>query len=151
MQEKNVHMMLQTFSRQTPDEQTEPIRLLTRGSLSQQPDGWKLVYQENDADDDTGELKSSTVTLLIFPDRMEMIRDGEYGTAMVFQKDKRFEGVYRTPYGELDMALFCTDLTSELTLGSGTVEVRYQLDLQGSFAAMIDLKINYRAVHDHDA
>ena len=37
---------------------------------------------------------------------MTMERKGDFSNTMVFAKGQRFEGVYHTPYGEMDMAVF---------------------------------------------
>jgi len=39
----------------------------------------------------------------------------------------------------MDLAVYCTRLTYDLGEDGGTVELSYQLDLNGSFAAMHDL------------
>ena len=37
-----------------------------------------------------------------------MNRKGSIEADMVFEKGKRFESRYRTPYGAMEMAVFCT-------------------------------------------
>ena len=73
-----------------------------------------------------------------------MQRCGDFATSMVFEKGCRFEGSYDTPYGSLDMGVFptlvryCVDEEA-----NGEVKLKYQLDLQGQFAAMHELRIRF--------
>jgi len=64
---------------------------------------------------------------------------------MVFVKDRRFEGVYRTPYGDMDMALFATRVDVNLGEDKGSVYLEYQLDFAGGFASMHTMQLEYVA------
>ena len=119
----------------------EKIDLMTRGELVATDGGWLLTYEETQPD----ENKSSTVLLQITPVCVTMTRLGEFGTTMVFNKERRFEGAYRTPYGELSMAVFATRVDIMATAEQGRILLEYQLDLQGQFAAMHELRIDYAA------
>lgn len=122
-------------------EEEEGVDLITTGTLYPLKEGWKLVYTETQPDDNA----VSEITLLIGKGRVVMSRSGEFGTSMVFRKDHRFEGAYRTPYGSLSMAVFSTRVDVDMTPERGLVVLNYQLDLQGNFAAMHELRLSYVA------
>ena len=124
----------------------EPVRVMTTGELKPTPSGgYMLRYQESQEDDATGETLTQDVLLLMQSGRVTMTRLGDFGTTMVFVKDRRFEGSYRTPYGELAMALYATQVSTSLFPDHGSVHLEYQLDVQGSFAAMHTLQLEYIA------
>ncbi len=122
-------------------EEEEVVDLMTTGLLYPLKEGWKLTYTETQPDDNT----TSEVTLLMGHDRVLMSRSGEYGSSMVFRKDRRFEGSYHTPFGSLSMAVFPTRVDVNMTREHGTVVLEYQLDLQGNYAAMHELRLTYAA------
>lgn len=122
-------------------EEEERVDLMTTGLLYPLKEGWKLTYTETQPDDDA----TSDITLLIGKGRVLMSRSGDYGTTMVFRKDHRFEGAYQTPYGALSMAVFTTRADVSMAEDHGSVTLEYQLDLQGSFAAMHELRLTYAA------
>ena len=122
-------------------EEKERVDLMTTGLLYPLKEGWKLTYTETQPDDDA----TSDITLLIGKGRVLMSRSGDYGTTMVFRKDHRFEGAYQTPYGALSMAVFTTRADVSMAEDHGSVTLEYQLDLQGSFAAMHELRLKYAA------
>ena len=121
------------------------IRVMTTGQLRKTPSGYMLRYQETQTDEGDGSVMTQDIILSMQPGRVSMTRLGDYGTTMVFVKVCRFEGKYRTPFGDLEMALFATQVHTDLSSEKGSIQLKYQLDLQGSFAAMNTLKLDYVA------
>ena len=121
------------------DDQPESVRLLTTGTLSGAKGNWRIDYTETQPDNDTHD-----VTLTLDKGIVTMQRQGPFATSMVFQQGRRFEGSYQTPYGALAMGVYPTHVRyrvdDQLT---GEVNLTYQLDLQGQFAAMHELRIKF--------
>ena len=61
----------------------------------------------------------------------------------ILVKDRRFEGAYHTPYGDLELALFATQVNVQAGPESGSVHLEYQLDMQGSYAAVQVIDVTY--------
>ena len=140
-----VIVTLQSYSRGEHGEKEQPVKLMCHGKLRPTTDGCMLRYQEVQQDD-TGETVSTDVILNIQPKdgpRVTMTRLGDYGTTMVFVKDRRFEGAYHTPYGDLELALFATQVNVQAGPESGSVHLEYQLDMQGSYAAVQVIDVTY--------
>lgn len=130
-------------SRGEHGEMDEPIKLMTTGELKPTTSGYMLRYQESQTDEGSGTVLTQDIILMMQPGRVTMTRLGDYGATMVFVKDRRFEGAYRTPFGELDMALFATQVSVSVAADHGSVYLEYQLDLQGNYAAMHTLRLDY--------
>lgn len=122
-----------------------PIQMMTTGELTLTEHGYLLRYQESQPDENDGAMVTQEIILDLQPDRVTMTRVGDFGTSMVFVRGRRFEGVYHTPYGDLDMAVYATRVSCRLAPEKGSVHLQYQLDLQGSFAAMHELQLEYVA------
>ena len=121
------------------DEPADSVRLLTTGTLSGEQDRWRIDYTETQPDNE-----SSDVILTMGKGVVTMQRTGPYGTSMVFQQGHRYEGAYRTPFGDLSMGVFPTHVKYNVENGlAGQVDLTYQLDLQGQFAAMHELRIRF--------
>ena len=120
-------------------EEMDAIKLMTTGMLTQKDDGWQLDYDEMDPDGGARQR----IRLVMKGGRVSMQRRGEYGTTMVFEKDRRFEGFYHTPYGDLRMGVYATRVHWKVERGQGTVDLQYQLDLQGGFSAVHDLNLRF--------
>ena len=74
-----------------------------------------------------------------------MTRLGDYGTTMVFVKDRRFEGAYHTPYGDLALALYAMQVQCKVAEDHGSVHLEYQLDMQGSYSAVQCIDVSFCA------
>lgn len=114
------------------DDSEEPISLMTTGTLRLEDDAAVLTYQE--LLDES--IPPQTVSVTAKEDMITMQRDGEYATQMVFNRGQRYEGVYQTPYGSMDMAIFCTRLHYDLSENGGEILLVYQMDMNGQFAGM---------------
>ena len=121
------------------DDPSDSVRLLTTGTLSGEKDLWRIDYTETQPDNE-----SSDVILTMGKGVVTMQRTGTFSTSMVFDQGRRFEGNYSTPYGDLAMGVYPTHVKYQVQDGPvGEVNLTYQLDLQGQFAAMHELRIRF--------
>lgn len=121
------------------DEKPDMVRLLTTGTLTEEKNAWRIDYTETQPDN-----QSHDVTVTLNKGVVTMLRHGAYSTSMVFEKGRRFEGSYVTPFGALDMGVYATQVRYHMTDdSSGEIQLKYQLDLQGQFAAMHELQIKF--------
>ena len=74
---------------------------------------------------------------------MTMTRRGDYSNTMVFVPEQRFEGVYKTPFGEMDMAVYARGVRCDIGEAKGSVHLKYQLDIQGAYASTNELHLEY--------
>ena len=80
-----------------------------------------------------------------------MERKGDFSSTMVFAKGQRFEGVYHTPYGEMDMAVFTKEAACRFGRSEGNLHLKYQLNIQGSYASTNELHLEYKAEKGNSA
>ena len=72
-----------------------------------------------------------------------MLRSGEHEANLVFRKGQRCESQYTTPFGSMDMAIFCTRMLHGMDEHGGYIHLQYQLDLNGHFAAMHEMDVRF--------
>lgn len=140
-----VRLTLISSSHNDRGDAEEPIRMMTTGQLRQTPRGFMLRYEENLTDEDTGRIQTSPVIMTMQPGRVVMNRLGDFGTTLVFVKDTRFEGPYRTPYGEMDLAIYTTHVSTKLSPEKGSIRLEYQIDMNGGYAATQIIALDYVA------
>lgn len=127
----------------TPD---YPIQFMTVGKLSYtNPEEALLQYVESQQDEETGEITKSDISLSLRDGKITMERKGDFSNTMVFAKGQRFEGVYHTPYGEMDMAVYTKEAACRFGRSEGNIHLKYQLNIQGSYASTNELHLEYRA------
>ena len=125
----------------------ETMTMLTAGELELEDEKAVIRYEEQIDES----VPAQQVTVTIENECATMSRAGAYETQMVFRMGCRYEGVYHTPYGDMELATYCTRLGYDLGDDGGAVELSYQLDLNGKFAAMHDLELRLMAQGNSDA
>lgn len=143
-----VIVTLQSFARGENGEKEQPIKLMCRGKMRPTSDGCMVRYQEVQQEDANCAPMVQDVILNIqsgAEPRVTMTRLGEYGTTMVFVKDRRFEGAYHTPYGDLGLALYAMQVQCRVNEDHGSVHLEYQLDMQGSYSAVQCIDVSWCA------
>ena len=119
----------------TEDEQ---MSMLTSGVL--EVDDTRAIIRYEESIDES--LPPQKIEILVEDETVTMNRGGAYSTQMVFRLGCRYEGQYHTPYGDMDLALYCTRLGYDLGDDGGALELSYQLDINGKFAAMHDMELH---------
>ena len=115
------------------------LQLLTSGELTTLPDGFLIRYEETI--DETA--APTQVELSLKENSVTMHRQGEFETNLVFRKGQRYESQYATPFGAMDMAIFCTRVRHGMNEQGGFLHLQYQLDLNGHFAAMHEMDMRF--------
>ena len=125
----------------TPD---DPIRMRTSGTLFPGADRSLLQYKEIQEDQETARILEADIQLVLRKDQVTMNRIGDYSNTMLFKKNIRYETLYHTPYGDLNMSVFTKEARWRSAGGSGSVHLRYDLSMQGSYASTNELRLEYR-------
>ena len=143
-----VIVTLSSYARSENGEKEQPIKLMCHGKLRPMSDGCMLRYQEIQQEDPKSAPMVQDVILNVQTGsvpRVTMTRLGDYGTTMVFVKDRRFEGAYHTPYGDLGLALYAMQVQCKLGEDYGSIHLEYQLDMQGSYSAVQCIDVSFCA------
>ena len=120
-------------------EVADEMHLFTSGEMIPQRDGALIRYEEQL--DETAE--PTKVQLSMQEDAVTMLRTGEIETNMVFRKGRRYEGQYTTPFGSMELAVFCTRALYRLDELGGFLRLQYQLDLNGHYVSMHDMEMRF--------
>ena len=143
-----VIVTLSSYARGERGEKEQPIRLMCHGRLRSTSEGCMVRYQEVQQEEPNGPSMVQDVILNVqcgTVPRVTMTRMGDYGTTMVFVKDRRFEGAYHTPYGDLALALYAMQVQCRVAEDCGSVHLEYQLDMQGSYSAVQCIDVSWCA------
>ena len=143
-----VIVTLSSYARGERGEKEQPIRLMCHGRLRPTSEGCMVRYQEVQQEELNGPSMVQDVILNVqcgSVPRVTMTRMGDYGTTMVFVKDRRFEGAYHTPYGDLALALYAMQVQCRVAEDCGSVHLEYQLDMQGSYSAVQCIDVSWCA------
>lgn len=142
---KGVPILISMNARSATEGQPEDaLQLITSGELFEDA-GETVIRYEESLDENEPPQK---VEITVREDVITMARHGSYDANLVFQKGRRYESQYQTPYGSMDMALYCTKAAFTGDKTGGEIALQYQLDLSGQYAAVHDMKLQYMRKRD---
>ncbi|NLW20507.1 MAG: DUF1934 domain-containing protein [Clostridiales bacterium] len=125
------------FNRHDED---EAMHMTTFGTLSGDSKEWKLRYTERRSDSD----EKHDITMTMGEGMVKVVRKGAFASDLVFRKGHRYEGSYHTPFGDLSMGIYPTQVDYNVNKdGDGEVNLRYQLDIQGRYTSVHRLDIAF--------
>lgn len=135
-------IMLKITGRLVDDQgEADQIEFVTEGKLYEKGDSFYLIYEESEFSG----MPGCKTSLKISENSLRMNRLGEVHTALEFEKGKRYNGIYDTPYGPVEMEVltdrFEKNINSE---GLGELDVDYTISLKGFVEARNKLSIEIR-------
>lgn len=145
MNQEHTNVMINLLATARYDRMPEvPIQFITVGKLFYNgPEDAQIQYVESQQDETTGEVMNSDISLIFSGDKITIQRFGEFSNTMVFSNGMRFEGVYHTPYGEMNMAVFTKEAACRIGHRDGSVHLKYQLQIQGNYTSTNELHLEY--------
>lgn len=120
--------------------QEDVMELVTQGILRQEEGELSLTYLESEL---TG-LEGTLTTFQIEPERITLMRVGEFNSQMVFQEGRRHMSMYNTPYGAMTIGVNTRHLLAELDDQGGEIEIDYAIEIDHSVAGRNTFQINVK-------
>ena len=108
----------------------DSMELVTAGRLEREGNSYTLSYQESEI---TG-LEGTLTTFQIEPERVTLMRVGEFNSQMVFQEGRRHMSMYNTPYGAMTIGVNTRRLQAQLTDRGGDIEIDYAIEIDHNVA-----------------
>jgi uncharacterized beta-barrel protein YwiB (DUF1934 family) len=113
------------------DQEEDQMEFVTEGKLYERNGALYLIYEESEFSG----MPGCKTSLKMTPECIRMKRIGEssaFGMDFVFEKGKRFQSSYRTPYGVFDMEVLTNNVVNNLTPeGTGDIFIDYHISLNG--------------------
>ncbi|QHI72107.1 DUF1934 domain-containing protein [Aminipila terrae] len=126
-------IMLKIIGRQvsTDSANEDQIEFVTEGKIFEKDKATYLVYEESEVSG----MPGCKTSLKLMGDTIKMKRFGDsvgLDTVIEFQKGRRYEGFYDTPFGAIEMEVLTNDLVNNLTPdGKGSIDIDYHVSLKG--------------------
>ncbi|QAT41881.1 DUF1934 domain-containing protein [Aminipila luticellarii] len=126
-------IMLKIVGRQVSidSDNEDQIEFVTEGKIYKKDQTTYLIYEESEVSGMPGcktslKLKGDTIKMKRFGDSVGL------DTVIEFQKGRRYEGFYDTPFGAIEMEVLTNDLVNNLTPeGKGSIDIDYHVSLKG--------------------
>ncbi len=124
------------------EEGEEPIEVITPASYYLR-DGKHYVLYDEPVEGMTGSIKNK---IRIAEDgKLEVMRSGLASSHLTFEKDKIHMSQYETPYGEMTVGVYTTDMQVDVQEKNIDVNVAYALDINNEKVADCNIVMNIKA------
>ncbi|WZL73562.1 DUF1934 domain-containing protein [Clostridiaceae bacterium 35-E11] len=134
---KNVMLKIEG-TQKSVDGEENVIELTTEGKLYEKGSTVYLVYEETEVSG----MEGCTTTVKLTKDKVSMKRFGTSNSEIVFEKGRRYETNYNTPYGNFDMQVVTKEIDYAITdAKKGHIQIDYHINLQGVAESSNKLKI----------
>ena len=127
---------VQRYENADPD----TMELVTAGRLEREGNSYTLSYQESEL---TG-MEGTLTTFQIEPERITLMRVGEFNSQMVFQPGRRHFSMYETPYGALSVGISTKKMHANLNERGGEIEIDYAIEIDHAVAGENTFHIDVR-------
>ena len=107
------------------------------GRITYDDDKSIIEYIENN--EETG--PEETKITVFGNDTVSIVRNGQFSSEMMVEKNVRHHTFYRTPYGELTMGIYGTNVDFSKDENGATLKLKYELDFNNGFVSENTMKI----------
>ena len=116
---------------ETTIDESDAVELVTEGRFYKKGDSLYLIYDESEFSG----MEGCTTSLKVTGDKIRMKRYGDNliaDMAIEFEKGKRFNGYYETPFGTIEMEVLTNEINNQLKEeGIGMLDIDYFVSLKG--------------------
>lgn len=101
------------------------------GSVSYENEKTVIEYIE-----DNEETGPEETTITVLNDRtVSIVRNGQFSSEMTVERNSRHLTFYRTPYGELTMGIYGTQVDFSKSENGAVLKFKYELDFNNGFVS----------------
>ncbi len=138
--------LITLIGKHTIDGEADSFELTTSGKYMKQNGKYFVSYEGSEL---TG-YDDTTTTLKIKDDYVSMIRFGKKmgSSQMIFEENKQYTGVYRTPCGNMSVDVYTNEMEVNLNDDGGEVELDYYVQLNSCEPVRNNLKVKIRKVEE---
>ncbi|MDO5491625.1 MAG: DUF1934 domain-containing protein [Bacillota bacterium] len=112
------------------DQGDEEMEFVTEGKLYRRNGTVYLLYDETELSGVPG--CQTRLRLRDGEIQMKRFGEGADGTEILFEKGKRYTGVYDTPFGTIEMEVLTNNVASNISEeGDGNIDIDYDISLKG--------------------
>jgi len=137
---KQTKVIRVTGKQRNIDGEQSEIELTTEGQLYEKNNNLYIVYEETELSG----MEGTTTTMKIESNnRISINRFGTTRNQLVFEEGERYQTIYNTMYGNIDMEVFTNYLCIDLDANKkGVIEIRYDLNVANDLEPLMNkLKI----------
>ncbi len=116
--------------------------LMTEGKYYEKSGAHYFLYEETEVSGMAGDK----TTIKLSNGKVVIHRYGQNNSELTFEMGKRYDSLYRTPYGNFDMEILASEVHYEVDeTGAGHIHLVYALSVKGMGESKTTMDIRVRA------
>lgn len=138
--------LITLIGKNTVDGEVDSFELTTEGKYMKQNGKYLVSYEGSEI---TG-YDNTTTTLKIQENFVSMIRFGKTmgSSQMIFEENKQYTGVYRTPHGNMSVDVYTNEMEVNVDDDGGEVMLDYFVQLNSCQPVRNNLRVKIRKVEE---
>lgn len=138
--------LITLIGKNTVDGEVDNFELTTEGKYMKQNGKYLVSYEGSEI---TG-YDNTTTTLKIQDNFVSMIRFGKTmgSSQMIFEENKQYTGVYRTPHGNMSVDVYTNEMEVNVGDDGGEVMLDYFVQLNSCQPVRNNLRVKIRKVEN---
>ncbi len=138
--------LITLIGQNTVDGEVDSFELTTAGKYMKQNGKYLVSYEGSEI---TG-YDNTTTTLKIQQNFVSMIRFGKNmgSSQMIFEENKQYTGVYRTPHGNMSVDVYTNEMEVNVDDDGGEVMLDYFVQLNSCQPVRNNLRVKIRKVEE---
>ena len=139
--------LITLIGQNTVDGEVDSFELTTAGKYMKQNGKYLVSYEGSEI---TG-YDNTTTTLKIQDNFVSMIRFGKNmgSSQMIFEENKQYTGVYRTPHGNMSVDVYTNEMEVNVDDDGGEVMLDYFVQLNSCQPVRNNLRVKIRKVEEN--
>ncbi len=135
----NKNIIINIVGKQTIEGETNRTEFVTVGRYSEENGKKRLEYDESVL---LG-LEGSVTSIEVDGDTVSLMRSGSTTTHMIMRAGEKCLNHFHTPYGAVEMGVYPLQMKWDMNQEGGMLDLTYQLDVEGTYTSLNQLKISY--------
>lgn len=123
--------VIRVLSKQHTENGDHQGEMSVLGRVTYEEDKSIIEYIENN--EETG--PEETIITVLNNDTVSIVRNGQFSSEMMVEKNNRHLFFYRTPYGELTMGIYGNQVEWSRDDKGAVLKMRYSLDFNNGFVS----------------
>lgn len=132
-------IIINIVGEQTVGDEINRTEFVTDGRYYEENGIKRLEYDESNI---LG-LEGSITSIEVDGDTVSLMRSGSTATHMIMRRGEKCLNHYETPNGAIEMGIYPLHVKCDMNQNSGVLDLTYQLDIEGTYASLNQLKVSY--------
>lgn len=135
--------LIKITGKQVVDGEQDVVEVETTGHY-EETDNEKLIYYKEYIEGEDGDAERDSIVKIEGDNLITIIRDGEYQSRLMLERNRQHQCLYQTPYGDMMIKIYTSVMEIDIDSSGGTVKAEYSLNFNGDVGSenefIIELK-----------